>query len=86
MSTKTVNLRLSKDICEVIKKLADDDDRSFNYMVEKILREYFVFRKDKKTQLEIIKKAFDTFRYVPFPHNNPTWEEWIENEIKEESK
>ena len=34
---KTVNLRLSADLCDKITAMAKQDDRSFNYMVEKLL-------------------------------------------------
>jgi len=38
-TTKTVSLRLSKGVFDHVKKLADQDDRSFNYMVEKLLKQ-----------------------------------------------
>ena len=31
--------------------------------------------------LAIVKKAFETFHYVGFPHNHPTWEEWAKENL-----
>jgi hypothetical protein len=36
----------------------------------------------KTYSLEVVKKAFEVFRYVGFPHNNPTWEEWSEKNLR----
>lgn len=32
--------------------------------------------------LAIVKKAFETFHYVGFPHNHPTWEEWAKENLR----
>ena len=44
---RTVNLRLSVVVFDKVKSLADADERSFNYMVEKILKAAITEKKDK---------------------------------------
>lgn len=36
--TRTISLRIDEEVFQYVKRMADDDDRSVNYMIEKILR------------------------------------------------
>lgn len=41
-----------------------------------------VIMASKTYSLDVVRKAFETFRYVGFPHNNPTWEEWSKENLQ----
>lgn len=43
-------------------------------------------QEEKLYPLSMVKKAFETFRYVGFPHNNPTWEEFKKFNLLNESE
>lgn len=44
---KITTLRLDEELCEILKKLAEEDNRSLNNYIEKILKEHILKNKNE---------------------------------------
>lgn len=72
--------RLDQSLIDALEVMAKKHNRNLNNLVETILlREVNIDPKEKRFTLEELRKAYSTFRYRPFPHNDPEFEQWLED-------
>lgn len=64
---------------------ADEKDDIVHFIrthLSKIVEEEGVNPAERMHSIGTVKLAFEAFRYRPFPHNHPTWEEWVKEHLK----
>lgn len=73
------------DDCHTALAKTTLDDKQYNDLSTRLIAQKQALLQANVSgmfSLATVKKAFETFHYVGFPHNEPTWEQWAKENLR----